>query len=523
MLLATVVAVVAVTLRFWRLTWGLADGTRFPDEMIFSLTTARFVPLSWASFEMRTFTYPALYTYLAGVATAAAYALGLHPDVPNGFSTNTVLVLRVVSGAAGVAGVGLVGVLGAWLYGSRWVGLAAAALLAVAPLHAMHSHIAATDELLTSCMTLALLAAYVLAQRGSVPAAVAAGMAVGLSFAAKQPGLVALAPVGWAVLEAGLRARSVLWLAILGLTAAGSSVAAYAAFCPPCVLHWDQMLAVMQMHHALNVSLGMGFTNNHLVASLGWYGRPYVYQLVATLPYSLGWPLYALALVGIGMAMWRHGLADRILLAFMIPYFVQMSGGHTVFPRFMLPLFPALVVLAARAVCEPVAWRGARVAVFAAVFAYTLALTATQVARFSGDQQREIARFVVEHVARPDDGGPIRVGVPCVLKGLDYFQIARPLGTAGLAYLPLEDGHWFDDHPDVLVLPEWKEIGYRRDLPGSPAEQALDRLQSGAAGYRFERRWRSSYLQRDFYTWLDPAFAADLWQGEIGFSVYVRE
>lgn len=520
---AVAVAVVAVTLRFWRITWGLFDGTRFPDEMIFSFMTAQFVPLTWRSFDLHNFTYPALYTYIAGLATAAAYALGLHQGLPGGFSPSTILVLRLVSSAAGVAGVVVVGVLGARLYGSRWVGLAAAAFLAVAPLHAMHSHIAATDELLTTCVTLALLAAYLLALRGTVSSALLAGLAVGLCFAAKQPGLVALAPVGWAVLEAAARARSVVRLAVLGFTAAGSFVAAYTVLCPPCVLHWDQMLGVMQLHHALNVSLGMGFTNNHLVPTLGWYGRPYLYQLVATLPYSLGWPLYALALVGVGIALWRHELADRILLALLVPYFVQMAGGHTVFPRFMLPIFPVLVVFAARAAC--MLRRATGVAVFAAVFAYSLALAGTQIARFSANEQRELAQWIVAHNAQRSEGGatPVRVGVACVMKRLDYFQIAYPLGKAGLVYVPLEDGHWFDDPPDVFVLPEWREIGYHRDKPGSPAEHALDELQSGAAGYHLAKRWRSWFLQRDFYTWLDPAFAGDLWQGEIGFSVYVRE
>lgn len=521
--LATPIALTAIALRFWHIGWGLREQTRFPDEMLFSTPVAAFVPLRWASFEMHNFTYPALYVYIAGLTTAAAYALGLHPEQPSGFSTDTVHVLRLVSATIGVVGVGLVGLLGARLYASRWVGLAAAALLAVTPLHAMHSHIAAADVLLAGCMTLGLLAAYELARRGTVLAAMAAGAAAGVCFAAKQPGLVVLAPAGWAVLEASVRARSLVRAPLLGLVVVGCFVVAYACACPPCVIHWDEMSRVMGMHHALNVSLGMGFTNNHLVPSLGWYGRPYVFQLVATLPYALGWPLYALALVGVGQAVWRHELADRVVLALLIPYFVIMSGGHTVFPRFMIPLFPPLVVLAARVVCSPTDRGIVRRLVLAGVFAYALALTTTQVARFSLDQQREVTQWIATHVARPAEG-PIRVGVPCVLKGLDYFQIARPLADAGLAYLPLLDGHWFDDPVDAIVLPQWKAIGYRRDVPdGAPARQ-LDRLQAGEAGYRFERQWPPSpYLQSGFYTWLDPAYAGDLWQGEIGFSLYVRQ
>jgi hypothetical protein len=89
--------------------------------------------------------------------------------------------------------------------------------------------------------------------------------------------------------------------------------------------------------------------------------------------------------------------------------------------------------------------------------------------------------------------------------------------------LTVNDGHWFDAQPEVIVLPKWYEIAIRRDRHSEAAAADLDRLKSGSAGYLEARRWESSYLQQRLYTWLDPAFAADLWQGEIGFTVYVRE
>ena len=61
--------------------------------------------------------------------------------------------------------------------------------------------------------------------------------------------------------------------------------------------------------------IGLGFPNNTLVPSLGWYGRPYLYQLVASLPFSLDCPLYALALVGVGVALWKQGATLYLLTA----------------------------------------------------------------------------------------------------------------------------------------------------------------------------------------------------------------
>lgn len=48
------------------------------------------------------------------------------------------------------------------------------------------------------------------------------------------------------------------------------------------------------------------------------------------------------------------------------------------------------------------------------------------------------------------------------------------------------------------------------------------RIDSRAAGWIAAAR-QSSYFSEPLYTALDPAFAADLWQGEIGFRLYLRD
>jgi hypothetical protein len=147
------------------------------------------------------------------------------------------------------------------------------------------------------------------------------------------------------------------------------------------------------------------------------------------------------------------------------------------------------------------------------------------VRRFSWNQQHEVARWIESKVAPLSapgrDRDVVRVAIPN--DPMDYFRLRQPLARAGLTPIYLRNGHWFDSAPEVVVVPEWYAIGIRR--AGFPARvlRDLERLQSGAAGYREAGRWRSTYLQEDFYTWLDPGFAADLWQGEIGFAVYVRE
>src|SRR5262249_1612818 len=160
-----------------RLDWGLPGGW-FPDEMFFTFPAAGFVPLRWSSFALRDFTYPSLYAYLAGTTNAVCYALGVI-DRPHGFASSTILPTRPPSAAAGVLTVGVLGGAGGRLYGSTAVGLAAAALLAVTPFHALDSHIAAVDVLLAGATVLAIVVAHALAVRGGAWRAAAAGGAAG--------------------------------------------------------------------------------------------------------------------------------------------------------------------------------------------------------------------------------------------------------------------------------------------------------------------------------------------------------
>ena len=104
-----------------------------------------------------------------------------------------------------------------------------------------------------------------------------------------------------------------------------------------------------------------------------------------------------------------------------------------------------------------------------------------------------------------------------------YFQLREPLARVGLEQRTAKARHWLDDRPEVFVLPEWYATSIRRDRARADQRDDLDRLESGAAGYAEAALWSSRYLQQDLYTWIDPAFAGDLYMGAIGFRVYVRD
>lgn len=515
--LVVAIAAVAIWLRFWRLSWGLPEQAGFADEAwMFNRYAAAFTSLSWASFAQRASQYPTLYGYLVGLTAVILRAVGIVSGSLSQFTPEAFIAGRSVSAVMGLVTVAVVGATASRMY-SRRVGLAAAALMAVTPFPVLYGHIASTDATLSAFVALTILCAHRAAQSGRIAAAAATGAAGGLAFATKYTGLATIVLAAWVVAERWWVERSLRDVVRRALAAIGGFACAFAVGCPPCVLTPETMLSGMQRLYTSTTFFADSFSNNFLSPTLGWYGQPYLFQLVASLPYSLGWPLYLAALAGVIVAVWRHEGSDRILLVLTSAFFITTCASHVVFPRYLIPLFPGLVILAARALLALPRPRMSA-ALLAAVWLYSVTLSATQIARFSFDQQRGVAEWIARSRAPWQRK---QVGFPAII--LDYFRLIAPLRRHRLKPIELAPGRWFDDPPDFIVIPEWYAIAVSRDQPDGAVARDLERLRSGEAGFRAAARWRSTYLQESFYTWLDPAYAADLWQGEIGFTVYVRD
>jgi len=509
------VAVVAgaMFLRFWRISWALTDGTWFPDETLWANSAAFFSPLSWHAFvddrHLR-LPYPAGYAILSGLSLAAARTLAFNPF--GGGNADAILIARLVSATAGVACVVLVGLFARRL-GGRAVGLAAAALMAVVPLHAMQNHYASSDVVHTTSVVLVMFAGYAVARRGTRASALLLGAASGLAFGTKYTGLAMMATGGLVILDVAIRQRRVERAIDLGVWLVAGFLAAAALACPPCALDPARVVGMWRWQWNFKST---DFVINHLVPSLGWYGRPYAYQLVAAFPFILGWPVYALVLAGLVAAVKRRDVGDRVVLATILPYFLAMGGSPITLLRYLLPVVPGLIVLAARSGSLVPRARRLWPGMVALACVYSFVLSASQIARYSLTAQQQMAHWIAEGQT---GGRSTRIAAPAKLQR--YVLLTRPLADVGLSCTAAEDGRWFEDAPDVFVLPALHEVAIRRDEPDGLAAAELDRLEAGELPYRAARRWSSWYLQREFYTWLDPGFA--IAEGAMDFTVYVRE
>jgi Dolichyl-phosphate-mannose-protein mannosyltransferase len=512
------IAAIAVAVRFWRLGWGLDNGGFLDEQFFVGTPGGKFVPLTCASFVPKRFLYPTLYLYLTGLATAASHARGLLDD-PQPSVEQIAYIGRVISAVAGVITVGLVGLLASRFY-SRRAGFYAAALMAVIPLEVMQTHYASVDVLLAMLGALTLLRSWTLAEGGGSLAALLAGVPAGLAFGTKYTGMVFLVAPLWAALELAWPRRAPGRL--LGLTATvllGAVLGALVA-CPVCFSRHEQVLAAMRWLRNLDATTYPGFVGNHVPApGLGWYGHRVLYQLVASLPYALGWPLYLAGLLAIAAAVRRHARADRLLVVQLLASFASLASIGASFPRYLLPLFAPMVVLVAAMLSPQGRSTWIRATAFGIVMLYSLALTVSQVRRFSFDQQRDLVSWVREQVVKT--GPP---GVKPVVAYPDnlwpYYGLGRMLAF-GFAQDARPRERWLAGAPSAFILPHFVANFSRRDDPTGPLATAIAGLETG--GYRPAREWRSRFVDDWLYVWLDPVFEADLWQGSIGFTVYLPE
>ena len=296
----------AAALRLVGIQYGLPFGNLLnPDEQ-------SIVPRSWSivhggGLDPHWFDYPSLLIY-------ALAPTQLGQDEPS------YLAARI-----GVVALAVVTVAATWwlaerTYGSALAGAVAAAIVAVETTNVAYGHMAVTDVPLTLGVAVALA----LMVRGPLELA---GIAVGIATGFKYPGAFLLAPLvvaGWG-----------RWRRLAGAVAL--AVAAFLASSPFVAVHPGEAWADFSRVSRLARTGWLGFEHDH------WTGVAFV----AHLWHGLG-PVLVIALAGLVAALVRRSRADLVLAVFVLAYFLDLLTLQAHFDRYVLPLVPALAVLAAR-------------------------------------------------------------------------------------------------------------------------------------------------------------------------------
>jgi 4-amino-4-deoxy-L-arabinose transferase-like glycosyltransferase len=294
----------AAAIRLVGVQYGLPFPLLNPDEQ-------NIVPRAWrmshgGGLDPNWFDYPTLLMYV--LAPFQNWA-----DEPSYLAARLVLVVLSLAGIAA-----------AWWLGGRaygvLAGFVAAAVTAVATVHAEYSRMAVTDVPLTLGVAAALA---LLVRRQLIPA----GIVIGLTASFKYPGFVLLVPLvvaGW-----GQWRRLAIAAALAPVTFLVTS--------PYFLVHLGSAVGDVRRVQRDGRRGWLGFEDDP------WTPISFLDRLWE----GIG-PVLVIALAGLVLALVRRTPADRVLAAFVVAYTVTLLPLDAHFDRYVLPLIPALGALAGR-------------------------------------------------------------------------------------------------------------------------------------------------------------------------------
>ncbi|HEX3243785.1 MAG TPA: glycosyltransferase family 39 protein [Chloroflexota bacterium] len=333
----------ALAVRFWSLDWQLPFAFH-PDE-------GHYV---WKAEEMfregtlnpRYFRNPSLFTYtILGELKIGEAAGAIQPRAEGGPGLFQAPSIYMYLGRATSALLGGISVLVVYGLGRELVsastGLLAALFLAMNFLHVRDSHFATND---VPAVALALVSVWLSARsldRPSVSGFLWAGLFGGLATSAKYSMGLYLLPLALAWLLSRPAGWSMSQRVLAAVLAGVASGVGFLAGTPYSLLTWDKFKA--------------DFFVQMRLGGEGWEGQssasvPQLY--LDTLLTGVGWPLMALAAIGIVLALKRDWRLTLLLLSFPLGYGLFMARQQLFFARFALPLAPFFAIFGAYAVME---------------------------------------------------------------------------------------------------------------------------------------------------------------------------
>jgi hypothetical protein len=352
------------------------------------------------------FQNPSAYTYLLHlVYRVVSIPKGGGEAVVDGYLGNASWVFEVSRAVAAVlclAGVVAVYFVGRQLWDRR-TGLVSAAVLCFAFLPVAFSRIAVTDVGTLAPVALVLLFSVRIAERGGwrwcAAAGAAAGLAIGFKYTA---GLVLLAPaLAIALPLLARRDRETLRTAAAGLLALGAAAVALFLLTNP-FFFLDLRTAIHQLRGQAELA-----GNQDKFGQEGDTGPLYYLD---SLLWGLGYVAAVCTLAGAVLLARRDRVRLALLLVFPVALFLYLSVQSRFFGRWLLPVYPALALLAGyafvrgldlvRARAPRLQWPAIAAGAFVLLW-QPLAADARSMAVLGNTDTRQIARqWLAEHYPR---------------------------------------------------------------------------------------------------------------------------
>jgi hypothetical protein len=363
---------VALVPRLIGLRYGL-PAVYNPDEVAIMSRTLAFAK---GDFNPHNFLYPTFYFYalfvwegltaVLAVATRAVDSFGAFQREFFVDPTRVFVAGRLLTALLGAATVVATGVLGSRI-ASPMAGVAAALLLAVAPLHVLNSHYVKHDVPVTLLIVLAYLAYARLwsvspdlpPEDGSRRQGAARHDSRGFRLRAEGRVLVAAAITGAAFSThyyAIFLAIPLAWSAARGADGVAGAIRriAIAALVAAAVFFLLSPFILVEPGTALrDIRANREIVVDRAAGQLGYFGSALRYARLLLFD-TAGIAAAILALLGIGVAARRHAARALWLLAFPVPFLLFVASTYPA-SRYLVPVAPFVALFAAIAIAE--LWR----------------------------------------------------------------------------------------------------------------------------------------------------------------------
>ncbi|HKE01341.1 MAG TPA: glycosyltransferase family 39 protein, partial [Planctomycetota bacterium] len=406
------------------------------------------------SFEPELFAYPALPWYaldgVLHVAHVAARAVGA--GVPESFAefardpSIVIPIQRWIACAFGIATIPLVYAVGC-AAASTAAGLVGAAFVAFTFMPVRDSHFGVVDAPLAFVATLVLLVALRAGASGRIRDFAVAGALAGIATAMKYLPAVLFASIAVAALEVGRRDRVPWPRRLVGPRLVAAAIALVVAFlvgAPYTLLAFDRFVGGFGAQVALSK-----WSGPRPLDALGRIAGE-------SLPMAVGVALTALSLVGLFFALARGPWTRRVVAVGALAYAFALAPATFSFHRYVLPMVPALLVLAAVALVDLLRRFPARAFAPAAAIA-TAALVAAPLARAIAIDRLFLRETTVERAA-----AYVRERLPA------GAVVAVPNEGAEMAFRTLALATW--DPPELFRNDEWYALVPRHPIPSVGAD-----------------------------------------------------
>ena len=304
------------------------------------------------------------------LGSALIYALVLLRTLLEPFTDWGVMELRYVgrtlAALADVGSVALLYVIGRRMYG-RWTGLLAAAFAAFAVVHIQHAHFYRPEPFTVLASLGCLWAMLRFLDGGRMRDGVLLGALVGLAMAPKISVAPMLAPLAltflWVAKDRAGRAWSELRPVDLGRIMPSAILAGLAALATFFITTPYAFLDFTNFIGDIREQTGMAGEAGRFPFTWQYADTPaFIYQIRQTAAWGLGWPLGIAAWLAAPVTAWlawRGGIAQRadvLLLAWAAPAFVFLELFEVKFLRYVFPLLPFYILMAARMLTAFVVW-----------------------------------------------------------------------------------------------------------------------------------------------------------------------